>query len=1326
MGLTRKKNKFLTSLTQNVGYKNKSKKKNKEGMVGGAPEHVIDYNRLLTRYNLTLEKATKNLQSAKSKLKKAEDDALVKPGPITNAAVAREKLWVRDKEADAARAKKNVDRVAGLLAEAATDPDVIARKKFEDAMEAKAKAAAKAAKANAAAMLLRKAEKITKQLAEAEAAAKAADKAAADKAAADKAAAEKEAAKKEEAKKEEDAMDEELLAEVEEEEEEEEDADKAEAAKEKPAFRDRLKDVDIQGIKSNNIPVDAALIATLAAAVDDSSRKTNVYAGKTVKTVKDGKDGKSTDTDLASSDTTIEASIANTKQALLNSIDLCIAVQKSTVEDKNVIDNKIIVAINDTINSENYNFSKNTLKKAIEALSSSSIIKNHVTYSRVDLIADNFKSIKKRKRAVETAGTEAKKVLEEDDKLQTLVTSIVAILPYYVIDKKNAFSIIAILTILAANGYIKFAISIPLTFPALNSFMAALNAFQASLELEAINEKLKKQTGGTGDDAFMTGGDKLKIAVRSTAKLAAAAAVAVAAAAAGMEAAAARARASAAPGPLTKETNKYMDYSNKTAANIAKVKAANNLALKAEDYFNTCVDLEEEAAKSGTKDIEENAYTARVLAQEYYLTAKKMAEKVTIDVLKSDADVKLEDLGMLTNDNIAQQTEKREAIDQDVKKIMNGLSSIEDKTRGLMDMLNELLESKRDIYNPLNIDATVVNAKATEEQAHIESINKIMNYLNEKNIDLKYYWAQIVTSKYDEEKLRGKVGIINEITETTKTENTENADVKGLWNVKLWIPDTKGEYIFSPYGAVSRYMKVITKDNKTIDTFIQQNSVSIYSVRFLKDIKYDPNLSNNRQPHVRNANTRTLGKFTSGNRRYRSRVNAITNVSGLTRDAIDNAADFSSRLNKRTLGIGEFKSKYKNEIAKILDHEITDANKRNLLKQVIVYDNKKKSIRDILASNISSIFAKGETSLNVYRQQNLRKNFKKKKPDPEDEEEGDKEEVDDEEEDVEEGEDGKKANLKGGALQEEEEQIGGLGSYGFRNFDREDASKFIDFILESLLELKTELEAFDKDQEDKLEDKLTNTQALLIEKYLISLFEQIGPSGLNKLLPQISNTITVSKLVIKHFIKRLKRRQEGKEGEEDKEDKEGTEDKTPAKQISELNFSLKHNAGSFASAIIDITLNSEELQGTEDEIENDLNKKYDKAMKIPFEAEKSRIANSQIRQVFIDVFGDKLTTINEYRKRIKEMDDLIDTITNTNIKQKLKNIESKLGIATITNGVITYRLPTNLKEALNSIPATETTEEQLEKAMALIKDLKSATTDAEKLAKLNSLTATSL
>ena len=223
------------------------------------------------------------------------------------------------------------------------------------------------------------------------------------------------------------------------------------------------------------------------------------------------------------------------------------------------------------------------------------------------------------------------------------------------------------------------------------------------------------------------------------------------------------------------------------------------------------------------------------------------------------------------------------------------------------------------------------------------------------------------------------------------------------------------------------------------------------------------------------------------------------------------------------------------------------------------------------------------------------------------------------------------------------------------------------------------------------------------------------------MLPQISNTKTVSKLVIKHFIERLKGRQEGKEDKEGKEDEEDEEDKTPAKQISELNFSLKHNAGSFASAIIEITLNSEELQGTEDEIENYLNKKYDKAMKIPFEAEKSRIANSQIRQVFIDVFGDKLTTINEYRKRIKEMDDLIDTITKTNIKQKLKNIEGKLGIATITNDVITYRLPTNLKEALNSMPTTETPEEKLAKARALIKELTSTATDEQKLAKLKRL-----
>ena len=1108
--------------------------------------------------------------------------------------------------------------------------------------------------------------------------------------------------------------------------------------------------------------------------------------------------------------TTIEASIANTNQALLKSIDLCIAVQKSTVEDKNVIDNKIIVAINDTINSENYNFSKNTLKKAIEAISS--ITKDYVTYSRVESSYGKdtvrYRYIKERKSAVEPAGAEAIKVLGEHENLQTLVTSIVAILPYYVIDKKNAFSIIAIFTILAAKDCVKFASSTSLTIPALNSFMAALNAFEASLELEAINEKLKKQTGGTGDDAFMTGGDKFKIAMSAAAsaiKAAPGAAAGMGKAAAGVgkaavgmgsrvkasgeamgaaasaikaaPAAAARGAARVASSGMGMMRGKkadagvaadvaadageekealrlYQDQEEKTtdvveeddkappsitdriALQIAQVKASNNLALKAEHYFYTCVALQEEAERSGSSELKMKANSARFFAQGYYLKAKTSAEEVTATTLNTGS-VSAEALGILTKENIDNQKEKREAIDNVVKKIMNATTSVEEKITQLMEQLNLLLDNKRELYDAPNIQADVTNAKAIEEQAHIASINKIMNYLNEKNIDLKYYWAEIVTSKYDKEKLRGKVGIINEITETTKTENTENADVKGLWNVKLWIPDTKGEYISSPHGAVSKNMKVITKDNKTIDTFIQQNSVSIYSVRFLKDIKYDPYLSNNRQPDVTNANTRTLGRLTSANRRYRSRVNAITNVSGLTRDIIDNAADFGSRVNKKTLGIGEFKSKYKNEIAKILDYEISDEAEQNLLKTVIVYKNKKLSIRDILASNISSIFAKGETSLNVFRQQNLKKNFEKKKPDPDDEEEGaagaddgEPEEEDDEEEEGD-AKTVKDNPVKGNPVlntvtgikvgggqedqeedQEEEEQTGGLGGYGFRNFDKDDAENFIDFILKSLLELQK--------INGTADSKLSNNQALLFEKYLRSLFGKVGPITLNTLLPQIDNTIEVSVLVIQHFINRLNQENEGKqknkEGEgkgDDKGDDKGEEkkDDTPAKKISQLNFSLKHNAESVADAIIDITLNTQELKGSEADIENYLDRKYDAAMKKPRDEEMGRIANSQLRDVFKSIFGESMSTINIYRENIRKMDELIDTINEKNINKKFKEINGLLVFAKIDKGkgVITYKMPNKIMTNLEALPADDDNDAKLARALALIAQLKDAT-----------------
>ena len=764
---------------------------------------------------------------------------------------------------------------------------------------------------------------------------------------------------------------------------------------------------------------------------------------------------------------------------------------------------------------------------------------------------------------------------------------------------------------------------------------------------------------------------------------------------------------------------------DKIALQIARVKASNNLALKAEHYFYTCVALQEEAERSGSSELKMKANSARFFAQGYYLKAKTSAEEVTATTLNTGS-VSAEDLGILTKENIDNQKEKREAIDNVVKKIMNATTSVEEKITQLMEQLNLLLDNKRELYDAPNIQADVTNAKAIEEQAHIASINKIMNYLNEKNIDLKYYWAEIVTSKYNKDLLRGKVGIINKISA-----NKTNADVRGLWNLELWVPDTKGEYISSPQGAVSTNMKVITKDNKPIDTFTKQNVVSIYSVRFLKDIKYDPNLPNNRQPDVTNANTSTLGTLGTGRKYALSAINSIPNASGATRGTINAASSLSKGLGK-VLGVGEFKSKYKIEIEKILDHEISDEAEKKLLKTVIVYKNKKLSIRDILASNISSIFAKGEISLNVFRQQNLKKNFTKKASDPDDEEGKDipVTDAEPEEEDVEEGEDEKEiAKHKGGALQEEEEeyeeedqeeeeedqeeeeedqeedeQTGGLGGYGFRNFDRDDAEKFINFILKSLLELQN----INTDSKSKL----NNNQALLFEKYLRSLFGKVGPKTLNTLLPQIDNAREVSVLVIQHFIDRLNQENEGKQKNKEDEGEgkgDGEEKKaTPAKKISQLNFSLKHNAASVADAIIDITLNTQELKGSEADIENYLDRKYDAAMKKPRDEEMGRIANSQLRDVFKSIFGESMSTINIYRENIRKMDELIDTINEKNINKKIKDINGLLVFAKIEKGVITYKMPEKLMNKLATQPTDETPEEKLERALTLIAELKVA------------------
>lgn len=429
-----------------------------------------------------------------------------------------------------------------------------------------------------------------------------------------------------------------------------------------------------------------------------------------------------------------------------------------------------------------------------------------------------------------------------------------------------------------------------------------------------------------------------------------------------------------------------------------------------------------------------------------------------------------------------------------------------------------------------------------------------------------------------------------------------------------------------------------------------------------------------------------VGKHVAGTPVKPAPKAGLPTPSGFTRKTIDTAIYGSKVANDWTLGLGEFKSKYKKIITKILNEKFTDDEQNKLLNYIIVYSNKKKSIRDILAFNISSIFSRGETSLNIYRQGNLKKNFNY----TEDEEEGPK---------------------KGGAKQEEDEQTGGLGSYGFRNFDEEDAIKFTTLILNSL----SELYKIDNPRDD---DKLTNNQALLFEKYLKSLFGKVGPKTLNGLLPQIDNATIVSELVIQHFINRLKADNAAKEKNKDDKDKDDKDkvkddkdkDDTPAKKLSQLNFSLKHNAAPFAAAIVDITLNTQELKGNEGEIENYLDRKYDIAMKKPHDEEKAHIANSQLRDVFKTIFGESISTINIYRENIRKMDEIIDTINDKNIKTKFKDIEKLLVFAKIDKGVITYKMPPKIIEKLELQPPDDTAEDKLARALALITELQNATT----------------
>ena len=393
--------------------------------------------------------------------------------------------------------------------------------------------------------------------------------------------------------------------------------------------------------------------------------------------------------------------------------------------------------------------------------------------------------------------------------------------------------------------------------------------------------------------------------------------------------------------------------------------------------------------------------------------------------------------------------------------------------------------------------------------------------------------------------------------------------------------------------------------------------------------------------------------------------------------------EFIKNKSKRSL-----REMLKEYIAPIIDSVFKDDDK--LLKQIIRFENTKQSIRTVLINKISHIFSEGEARFNLFNKESLKKNF-----------------ADD-----------------NNNITEEDEVIGGSqeggGIYNFRNFDKHDAKKFIIFILTNLKILITIA------RENKFSNNIKN---LLLTTYLKTLFSKIGPAELNKLLPDIDNIQAASRHVINHFIGRLNKSSDTVKAGEAAETK-GLEH---AEEISKLNFELKRNVKSFMAAIVDIALHTDELTGTKEKIADYLDKEYDKAMNIPFGDDKTRIENLEINNALRQILGPNLNSIKGYRTRIKEIDDLIDSITVKNINEKLKKLAENnlLNNIVLGKGTITHTLPKKIVTILEQNIETEkitakeeaTTKQKLAEVKGLVEEVLAGLTfeETEKQNKSNRL-----
>ena len=271
-------------------------------------------------------------------------------------------------------------------------------------------------------------------------------------------------------------------------------------------------------------------------------------------------------------------------------------------------------------------------------------------------------------------------------------------------------------------------------------------------------------------------------------------------------------------------------------------------------------------------------------------------------------------------------------------------------------------------------------------------------------------------------------------------------------------------------------------------------------------------------------------------------------------------------------------------------------------------------------------------------------------------------------------------------------QKGGGGkifsNYGARNFDQQDAIDFIIFILKCLYKLNTITN-------DIQSVKIKN---LLRSKYLSVLFSKIDPSQLNRLLPQIELVTQAFKEVIDH----LKIWLDNINKDENSPVASATTapapaattapptapatPATPAKKISNLKFLLISNAGSLMSTIIDIIMTPEQLQGNENKIANNLDRKFEMAFKLPSDEEKRRIENYELMKALNHIFNsnDSSSGMKFFKDRISKIDTLIDTMKEGNIHVVVTKIARLLPLIKLTSEGYVYSMPAAIKEVISS------------------------------------------